>query len=156
MPDMFKYSPGLKECHLFRGLNDQDLAWVLDQFEEYPCDEERQVFAQHEMGDGFFYIIRGKVRMTAKTRGGQERTRAIFTRNDYFGETALLRRQSRGTTATAEAGSLLLKMSTENFRKVIKRFPVLKERFQFVAASRAQQMRQNFAWLVEEETVYYL
>ena len=83
-------------------------------------------------------------------------SRGIFGPNDYFGETALLRRQGRGATATAEAGTLLLRMSTENFRKAVQRFPMLKERLQFVAASRTQQTRQNFAWLLEDESIYYL
>jgi hypothetical protein len=156
MPDMFKYSPAFKQSHLFRDLDDLNLAWVLDLFEERPCEEETEIITQGQIGDRFFYIIRGKVRFSVRTNGKQTRSLGFLGPNDYFGETALLRKQARSATAVAEAGTMLLQMSASNFRKLTQKFPVLQERFEFVAASRTQALRQRFNWLQEDETVYYL
>jgi hypothetical protein len=153
---MFKYSPAFKQSHLFRDLDDQSLAWVLELFEERMCEEETEIFAQGEIGDTFFYIIKGKVRFSIKAGGQPARSLGFLRRNDYFGETALLRKSARGATAVAEAGTMLLQMSTSNFRKLTQKFPVLKERFQFVATSRTQASRQRFDWLQQDETIYYL
>ena len=156
MPDMFKYSPAFKQSHLFRDLDDLSLAWVLELFEERRCEEETQVFAQGEIGDKFYYIIRGKVRFTVKDKGKEPRSLGFLGRNDYFGETALLRKVGRGATAVAEAGTMLLQMNTSGFKKLTQKFPVLKERFEFVATSRTQATRQRFDWIQPDETVYYL
>jgi hypothetical protein len=153
---MFKYSPAFKQSHLFRDLDDLNLAWVLDLFEERRFEEETQVFAQGQMGDMFFYIIRGKVRFSVKEKGKPVRSLGFMGPNDYFGETALLRRQARGATAVAEAGTLLLQMGPSNFKKLTQKIPALKERFEYVAASRAQALRQRFDWIQQDETIYYL
>jgi len=156
MPDMFKYSPAFKQSHLFRGLDDPNLAWVLDLFEERSCEEETEIFAQGEMADKFFYVIDGKVRFSVRTGTKETRPVGFLGPNDYFGEAALLRGQARAVTAVAEAGTLLLQMSASNFRKLTQRLAVVKERFEFVAASRTRAIRQRFDWLTEDETIYYL
>jgi len=153
---MFKYSPAFKQSHLFRDLDDVNLAWLLDLFEERPCDEETEIYHQNEIGDKFFYIVKGKVRFTAQTSHKETRSEGYLGPNDYFGEVSLLRRQSRGATAVAEAGTLLLQMSTTNFKKVTQRIPLLKDRFEFVATSRTQARHQHFDWLQEDEIIYYL
>jgi hypothetical protein len=153
---MFKYSPAFKQSHLFRDLDDLSLASVLDLFEERMCEEETEIYAQGEIGDTFFYIIKGKVRFSIKAGGQPARSLGYLRRNDYFGETAMLRRSARGATAVAEAGTMLLQMNSSNFKKLTQKFPVLKERFQFVATSRTQASRQRFDWLQQDETIYYL
>jgi hypothetical protein len=156
MPDMLKYAPAFKQTHLFRGLDDAQLAAVLDLFEERSVDEETQLYAQRDIGDRFYYIIRGKVRFSAHEKGGLVRSLGTLGTNDYFGETALLHKQARGSTAIAEAGTLLLQMSTANFRKLTKKYPALEQRFRFVSDGRALARRQHFVWLAEDEIVYFL
>jgi CRP-like cAMP-binding protein len=156
MADMFTYARALKQSHLFRGLEDAQLTWILQLFEEHPCAEETQLFTQRDIGDQFYYVVRGKVRCNVREKGGQVRSLGTAGPNDYFGEGTLLRRGPRGFNATAEAGTLLLQMNTANFRKLTREYPALEKRFKFVSEGRKQASRQHFAWLAENETVYFL
>lgn len=156
MPDMFRYSPWLKQSHLFRGLDDDQLDWVLRLFEEHEIDKETVLYSQHEHGDRFFYIIRGKVRFTTKEKGGKVRPLGTLGPNDYFGEDVLVRRQARRSTAVAEPGTLLLQMDRPNFRKLVEQFPELEKRFRFVSDGRVQARSHHFPWLTENEIVYFL
>jgi CRP-like cAMP-binding protein len=156
MPDMFRYSPWLKQSHLFRGLDDNQMDWVLRLFEEREIDEETVLYSQHEHGDRFFYIIRGKVRFSAKEKGEKVRSLGSLGPNDYFGEGVLLHRQARRSTAIAEPGTLLLQMDRANFRKLTKQYPALEKRFRFVSDGRAMARRQHLPWLSENEIIHFL
>jgi hypothetical protein len=150
----------LKKLHLFRGLKDEELIPVADEFVALPLYTTSEVvFSQDSHGDALFVIFSGKVTITQATpRNHQSRAKKIATlvAGDYFGEEALVTKQKRSATVTAEPGTLLLKLGIENYKRLVKKFPDIKHNFEVVVSSRRKARRLMFSWLQSDEIIYYL
>ncbi|MFA5855690.1 MAG: cyclic nucleotide-binding domain-containing protein [Candidatus Gracilibacteria bacterium] len=83
------------------------------------------VFKEGEDSQDFYYIFSGMVKITKciKDAGGTEREMATLSDGDFFGEGALLSDKMRAGTVTALSDTVLLKMSQENFEKLVKADP---------------------------------
>ena len=104
----------LQKIHLFHGLDDGELAVLAEELEERSVAKGEVVFAQGGKAEAFYMIYGGSVRVTRK-QDGKERQLAIFVKNDYFGELALLSNRSRSATVTALADTSLLVLSRADF-----------------------------------------
>jgi CRP/FNR family transcriptional regulator, cyclic AMP receptor protein len=58
------------------------------------------VFAQGEQATSLFYVHKGKLKLTALSKTGEEATVEVLGRGDVFGESCLTRQDRRITTAT--------------------------------------------------------
>ena len=64
------------------------------------CNQEI-VFRQGDTADAMFYIQDGNVKVTVTSRRGKRAALAILRQGDFFGESCLVRRSLRMSTATA-------------------------------------------------------
>ena len=155
MPDTPQRVVALKKSYLFRGLDDAQISWIAGQFEEVYCTEQQIVFSQGETADGFFFVFKGQVQ--AKHRVNKvEKQDGLYVAGDFFGESALLLRRKRGATATAQPGTMLLKLDNLSFKGIVEKVPALHQRFEIVIRSRDMAGAMKLPWLSENETVYLL
>lgn len=145
----------LRPIHLFSDLTDEQLEQVAGMFHRERVPPGRILIQQGAVGDRFYILMQGKVRVTRRGRRS-DRTLAVLVPGDYFGEEAMLRRQRRTATVTAIEPCEVLWLDQKEFQALTKTLPVLKERFEVVVESRRLNRRLRFDWLGKEEVIYLL
>lgn len=84
--------------------------------------EKSAIYQQGTLGDGFYYIQKGLIKVTTTTSIGKERMLNIAIPGQLLGVQAM-DRQPHFTTATAVNDSILYFFSCEHFQKLIKAQP---------------------------------
>lgn len=84
--------------------------------------EKASIYQQGTMGDGFYYIQKGLIKVTTTTSIGKERLLNIAIPGQLLGVQAM-DRQPHFTTATAVNDSILYFFSCDHFQKLIKDQP---------------------------------
>lgn len=114
----------VQTCLLFRTLDVQQLAEVLDAMFEHKVKAEEMVIRQGDDGDYFYVIETGVYSALINTDAGPKK---VFTYDNEgnFGELALLYNMPRAASIKAETAGSLWAMDRQTFRKI-----VLKSAFQ--------------------------
>ncbi len=145
----------LKKIHLFSDLSDEELKALAEEFEEMDYAADEVIFEQGGKAEHFYLIVKGKVVIVRK-RDKKERQLATLVNNDYFGEMALVSRRNRSATVTALIPTSILRLSLEDFNRLLKDNPKLKPNLDVTIRSRSLAQKLQFKWLREEEVVYFL
>lgn len=156
MPDTSARVAFLKQSHLFRGVNDQDLAAVAEIMQEAIYTQGETIFTEGAPADSFYMIYRGRVRLSRHQKDKTVHVATLYP-GDYFGERGLLKAGIRNATAVAdEPGTLLLVLYRAEFRKLLNRMPTLGDNFALMMDSRQLASEMSFSWLSENEVIYFL
>jgi hypothetical protein len=155
MPENPQRVAALKRSHLFRGLDENQLSWIAGQFEEMYCTEKQVIFNQGDPADGFYFVFKGQVEAKYKANKVEKKDGA-YVQGDFFGESALLLRTKRTNTTVALQGTVLLKLDSVSFKRIVEKIPSLRQRFEIVVHSRVMAQKMKLPWLSENETVYLL
>jgi len=113
-----------------------------------------QVIArQGDAADSFYLVRIGFVKISEEYPGG-ELVLAYLSRGDYFGEIGLLGGGVRTATCTALDHVEVVKISGDDFRQMVERFPNVRAGLQAVAAERraanAQRMQMVHSVSIEQ------
>lgn len=149
----------LKKIHLFNEVEDAVLATVADQLVEIPYTKGSLIYEQNKKSDNFYLIHKGNVRIASsrKEKGKvKEKVLATLVAYDYFGYLDLIERRSRKGTATAEADTVLLSLSRENFEKLLKQSSAFRLNMDVAVRSRRLANSLQFKWLAPDEVIYFL
>ena len=104
-----------------------------------------QVIAQQgEAADSFYLVRIGFVKISEGYPGG-ELVLAYLSRGDYFGEIGLLGGGVRTATCTALDHVELVKLSSDDFREMVARYPNVRAGLEAVAAERRAANAQRLA-----------
>ena len=109
---------------LLRDLDRISLVELIPSFEQVRVKSGELLYRAGEPGDALFIIVEGIVRIFLP-RGERSLEIACLGPGDWFGEMALLRDEPRTTYAEAQTELVLLKLSRDNFRSLIKKHPSL-------------------------------
>lgn len=153
--DIPKYPELLKQQYHFQGLDDAQLAHVINRLERQEFEAGRTIFAQGERGDRFYILFKGRVRITRKD-GVQERQLNLLTPGDYFGDEALLFDRPRTTNAIAAEPVVLLSLDRAAFFALMAEFPDIRLNLSATAESRYLVRRENFDWIGDDEVIYLI
>jgi hypothetical protein len=145
----------LKKIHLFQGLEDDELAALAEELDEVSYPAGSVIFKQSTKADSFYLIYAGKVRIMRR-QNNREIQLARLVREDYFGEMALVEKRTRSATVTAEADTVLLVLSRQDFEKLYKQKPEIKLNLEVAIRSRQLARSLLFKWLRSDEVVYFL
>lgn len=145
----------LGRIHLFAGLNEEELNQIARVFRPRPVAAGVQVFPQGAPSDGFYLILRGKVRVTRR-EGEKTRLLATLEEGDFFGEEGMLYRRPRPATVTALEPSVLLWVDKKGFRYLLSQVPKLRSKLVVSVETRQRVRRLRFDWLNPGEVIYYL
>lgn len=155
MPDISARVAFLKQSHLFRGVSDKDLAAVAEIMKETTYAAEETVFSEGTPADSFYMIYKGRIRLTRRMKDRSVNVATLFP-GDYFGERGLLKGGIRNATAKTEPGTTLLILYRTEFKRLLSRLPNLWNNFDLMMDSRQLASELNFAWLAENEVIYFL
>jgi CRP-like cAMP-binding protein/Fe-S-cluster-containing dehydrogenase component len=102
-----------------------------------------QVIARQGEAADYFYLVRiGFVKISEQYPGG-ELVLAYLSRGDYFGEIGLLGGGVRTATCTALDHVEVVKISGDDFREMVERFPNVRAGLETVAAERHEANEQR-------------
>lgn len=83
------------------------------------------IFREGDLGDAFYVVIRGKVRIWMAGDKEKEKVLAHLYPGDFFGEMALFSQEPRSASTSAEEETELLVFTRESFGKLIEQYPRL-------------------------------
>jgi hypothetical protein len=110
----------LKGSQLFRDFPGNDLAGIASLAEVVHLEPEEVVFEQGAVGDAFYMVVRGAVRIS---RGTHEL--ALLGPREGFGEMAILDQETRSATAAAAEATTLLRIERDSFDRLIEQNPAV-------------------------------
>jgi Cyclic nucleotide-binding domain len=145
----------LKRIHLFRGLDDEQLAEVAAQLSEKPYKAGELVVNQGDDAQSFFLIFSGTARVMRKEKR-KEQQQAVLVPDDYFGEETLISNERYSTSIYAKTDALLLVFSRKELNKLLKQISTLKPNFEVAISSRQLARKLQFSWLEPGEVIYFL
>jgi uncharacterized membrane protein YdbT with pleckstrin-like domain len=143
----------LTNIHLFHYLSVEQVAIVAAGLKELHLAADVEVIKEGTEGNSLYLIYSGSVRVT---RTAENESLATLVRHDYFGEVALLKRRKRTATVTTLEPTVVLILSGEQFKTLIKQIPGLQSNFAVTVASHKLANRLHFSWVREDEVVYFL
>src|SRR5262249_62243019 len=97
---------------------------------------------QGDPADSFYLVRIGFVKVSENYPGG-ELVLAYLSRGDYFGEIGLLGGGARTATCTALDHVEVVRISGDDFRQMVQRFPSVRKGLEAVAAERRAANQQR-------------
>lgn len=83
----------------------------------------QMVFAKEDLGNNFFIVKSGRIKIFTTVGGGKKKTFAFLKKGDFFGEMSLLGGRVRSASAQAVDESELFVISKKNFKRLIAENP---------------------------------
>ena len=113
----------LRQVPLFGSLDDAAAKELSELLETLDCKTGTSLFRAGDVGDAWFFIERGKVRISVQATDGRELTLTELGRSDFFGEMALLDGQRRSANAVVAEEARLAVLSREHFLSFMRSNP---------------------------------
>src|SRR3984893_9276829 len=101
------------------------------------------VFSQSDAADAFFYIQKGKVKLTVVSNNGKEAVIAIFGVGDFLGEGCLAAQPLRMATATAMSDCSIVRLEKSATVRVLHEQPAFTELFLAYLLSRNIRIEED-------------
>ena len=153
--DKFQVTAQLKQMQLFQGLDDHEITQLAAQCAIYPLKVNERLFSQGDIGDSFYIILRGSVRVSW-LRGQTQELLGVLVQGDYFGEEALLNNRRHPTSITATTPTILLRIDVKAFEALLQQYPQIKFRLTVATNSCQLARRRGYPWLGTGEVIYFI
>jgi CRP/FNR family cyclic AMP-dependent transcriptional regulator len=109
----------IKGVEIFDGLETRDINKVLKVASGKKYEKDQVIFKEGDLGDCFYLIIDGTVRVIKKLDGDKIEEVAMLKTGDYFGEMSLLDGEPRSASVIAMETSKLLEVKNSQFIKIV-------------------------------------
>lgn len=110
----------LKNVYLFNDLSKAELDKILGLAYDKVFGKEETVFHEGEIGDAFYIVMEGQIRISTMVPGVGEEALAVLKPGAYFGEMALIDDFPRSASAIAHQGPVkLLAIYKRDFKKLM-------------------------------------
>lgn len=111
----------LSQVYLFRELTPGEMERLLSISQERKVKKNELIFREGDIGDAFYLIVTGSVRISTFVPGVGEEALTILREGEYFGEMALIDDAPRSASAIANDDTMLLYIGKDDFRKLLER-----------------------------------
>ena len=132
----------LRGVPMFADLSAEFIAHLKESVELQRFAPGQTIVQQGEAADSFYLVRIGFVKVSENYPGG-EMVLAYLSRGDYFGEIGLLSGGVRTATCTALDHVELVRISGEDFREMVTRFPSVRSGLEGIAAERSAANQQR-------------
>ncbi len=113
----------LKRVSLFTEMSLEQIRVLTSHLEEQHCLPGKAIIYEGDFSQELYILMSGRVRIAKDYGGPHERTLAVLTQGDFFGDMAIFESAPRSATAVAEEESELLALSAEKFKQTIYQKP---------------------------------
>jgi CRP-like cAMP-binding protein len=109
----------LKQAHIFKDLDEGELARVAEVCHEQKFVSAKTIFKEGEPGNRLYIIAEGEVRISRQIPGSGEEALAVLKVGSIFGEMAILDQSERSTDAIANTDCTLITITRSDFELLI-------------------------------------
>jgi len=113
----------LKRVSLFAGMSLEQIRVLTSHLEEQHFLPGEVIIYEGDFSQDLYILVSGRVRIAKDYGGSHERTLALLTQGDFFGEMAIFESAPRSATAVAEEEAELLALGPEKFKQTIYQKP---------------------------------
>ena len=113
----------LRRVSLFAKMSLEQIRVLTSHLEEQYFLPGEVIIYEGEFSQELYILMSGRVRIAKDYGGPHERTLAVLTQGDFFGDMAIFESAPRSATAVAEEESELLALSPEKFKQTIYQKP---------------------------------
>ena len=114
-----KEKEALSQVYLFRELTPTEMDRFISISKEKRARKNQTIFKEGDIGDAFYLIVSGSVRISTLVPGVGEEALTILKEGEYFGEMALIDDAPRSASAIANEDTIILSIKKEDFRKLL-------------------------------------
>jgi CRP-like cAMP-binding protein len=114
-----KEKEALSQVYLFRELTPGEMDILISISKEKRVKKGDMIFREGDVGDSFYLIVSGSVRISTIIPGVGEEALTILREGEYFGEMALIDDVPRSASAIANDDTILLLIGRDDFRKLL-------------------------------------
>jgi len=110
----------LRRIFVLSSLSNEDLSDIAHVISVVRFRNRDIVIAENSPGDSVFFILKGKIQIYRDSDTGKNKTLALLSEGDFFGEMSVLSPSLRCASAKALGNVRLLKLKARDFQKIIK------------------------------------
>lgn len=110
----------LRNVALFRHLNDYQLKIIHNMCTKESFQAGSLLFRERELGETFYIVISGSVKLFTSSADGQEKILAVVGAGESFGELALIDQGTRSASAQTLEESVLYCLRRDHFMTLLK------------------------------------
>ena len=145
----------LKEVELFKELTAKEIDLIHDAYEIVNYSPSEIIFEENQPRTNFYVIKEGNIQLYKLNPYDEERQLAVFGKNDFLAEGALLDDYPHSTSAKSLTNSVVFKFNAKTFQKVLEEKPsiyikVISKTAQIIS----RRMRQTTNQVVDIATQY--
>lgn len=113
----------LRNVPIFTELTDSDLTKIASKMVPRVYEKGQMILLEESMGETFFIITQGAVKVTRLSADGREVILAILGESDFFGEMSLLDGEGRSANIVANEDAKVLTLSRNDFLDCLESYP---------------------------------
>ncbi|MBH50260.1 MAG: Crp/Fnr family transcriptional regulator [Candidatus Marinimicrobia bacterium] len=113
----------IQSVPLFSDLNMPSVKKITERMVARTYNKEQMILVEESLGETFFILSEGSVKITRMSDDGREVILAILGEGDFFGEMALLDGEGRSANVVALADTQVLTLQRSDFLDILEQFP---------------------------------
>lgn len=114
-----KIAKKIRDNILFESLTDAEFETIREKLKEHRYGPNDIIFENNTPGSELFLIAEGRVKITRKTKYGDETTLALLHEKDFFGELSTIDEQPRSATVIAVEDCVIYSLNKKDFDDLI-------------------------------------
>ncbi|NTU41890.1 MAG: Crp/Fnr family transcriptional regulator [Nitrospirales bacterium] len=112
-----------KTIPIFSTLTDDEIEEIYHHLIKESFKKKEEIFSEGDPPDWFYLLLSGKVKITKLSHDGREIIMELISPQDFFGGLAVLKGFPYPANAFAMEDSVVIKITRQDFLKIIERFP---------------------------------
>ena len=108
---------------IFSNLDEKQISFIATKMRNKKYSKSDIILMEDEVGDTFFIILEGSVKVTRDSEDGREVILAVLSSGNFFGEISLLDGKTRSANAIALEKTSLMILKTNDFLQLLKEIP---------------------------------
>lgn len=148
---MIKNAEILQKSDLFAGLGEDEIALLLEICREISYEKGNTIFFENDLGEGFYLIAEGTIKVYKVNMNGKEQTLHILGQGETFGEAAVFQGRSFPANADALSSAKVLYFPKKDFVRLIQEKPLISMHMLALLAMRLRKFTKQIETLSLKE-----